>query len=146
MSTSERRALVDTNVRVYALQQSAVHHAPSRALLVQSGQLELCVTAQNLAEFFAIVTSSRRVTEPRTSAEAIDAIERLLAMPRMVLLPTPVDLVDRWMSLVRQQPISGPTIFDVQLIATMRASGVSTIYTYNVAHFSKFTGIDVLTP
>lgn len=149
MSTSSSvLALVDTNVLVYALQQNAVHHAPSRALLTQAqgGQHDLCVTAQVLAEFYAVVTNPRRVTEPRTPMEALDAVERFLAMPGMRLLPTPADLVDRWVAVLRQQPVSGPSIFDVQLLSTMLANGVTTIYTYNTAHFDKLAGVQVLTP
>ena len=84
---SNELALVDSNVLVYALFGECEQYEPSRALLDQSqaGQVELCVAPQNLAEFYAIVTDPRRVAVARKPTEALDAIERMLAMPGMIL-------------------------------------------------------------
>jgi predicted nucleic acid-binding protein len=76
MTTSEPDlALVDTNLLVYALLTDGPHYAPSRALLdqAQAGSLSLCVTPQVLAEFYAIVTNARRVTDPRPPQEVFIA-------------------------------------------------------------------------
>jgi toxin-antitoxin system PIN domain toxin len=141
-------ALVDTNVLVYSLYQNAEHHQPASALLDQgqAGQLALCVTAQVLAELFAVITDRRRVNHPFSSHEARDIVQRVLAMPGMVLLPTPVDCVARWLSLVEQHPVRGGELFDVQLAATLLGNGVTRIYTYDRPHFERFTELDVLTP
>ena len=51
------------------------------------GELKLCLTSQILAEFFSIVTNAKRVSDPRTPDEAADAIEAILAIPGVILLP-----------------------------------------------------------
>ena len=76
MATSDSPALVDTNVLVYALLPEANEHAASPALFerAQSGSLNLRLAPQVLAEFYAVVTDPRRITVPRDSAEALDAV------------------------------------------------------------------------
>jgi predicted nucleic acid-binding protein len=87
--------VVDTNVLVYALDADAPQHAAARGLL-EAGRdpaNTLYVTPQILGEFYAIVTNARRVSKPRSSAEAIAAITDMLAYVQV--LPVPVTKT-RW--------------------------------------------------
>lgn len=141
-------ALVDTNILVYALFEDSPHHAASHALVMRAGHADanLQITSQFLAELYSIVTNSRRVTPPRTPAEAITAIEAYLALPGFTLLAAPPDLVTRWCALLRQHPVVGADVFDLQLIATMLAGGVRRIYTFNTSDFRPFTQIEASAP
>lgn len=133
---------------MYAFYRECEHHERCRTLLDQSEaqQIGLCVAPQNLAEFYAIVTDPRRVALPRQPAEALDAIDRMLAMPGMILLPTPSDVVHRWMVLSRQHPVTRGAVFDLQLVATMLGNGIRKIYTFDRADFEPFDEIEVLIP
>jgi len=148
MATSDSPALVDTNVLVYALLPDVPEHAASRALLdrAQNGDAALCVTPQVFAEFYAVVTDSRRVTVPRQPAEALDAIRQYLALPGLRLLPVPEDVVTRWVKMVEDHPVTRGAVFDRQLAATMLGNGVTRIYTYNRPDFEILEGIEVLAP
>lgn len=148
METSVDRALVDTNVLVYSLFADAEYHVAANYLLdkAQSGELTLCLVPQVLAELYAVVTDSRRVTSPYQPGEAIDAIELFLAMPGVVLLPVPLDLVPQWIALLRQTPVRRGEVFDLQLIAAMLGNDVQSIYTFNVSDFARFKQIRVLKP
>ena len=145
---SDDLALVDTNVLVYAVHQDSPHHQRSRALLdqAQAGEVQLFITQQTLAEFYAVVTDARRVTVPRQPAEALDAIEHFINMPGVSLLPTPVDMVPRWLGLMRQRPVTRGAVFDVQLVATMLGNGIRKIYTLNDSDFRPFDEVEVLSP
>ena len=145
---SDDLALVDTNILVYALYQESEHHEPCRQLLdqAQTGRISLCTGAQNLSEFYAIVTDPRRTTTPHEPAEAMGVIGCILEMPGMTLLPTPSDVVQRWMALVQRNPVKRGAIFDLQLIATMLGNGVRKIYTFNRSDFDLFEEIEVLVP
>lgn len=138
--------VVDTNVLVYAMDVNAPQHAASRALL--DAGLEpstaLYVTSQILCEFYATVTSARRVSKPRTPAEACEAIHGLLAF--LQVLPVPFRAVEEWLDLVRRRPVTGGDVFDLQLAATMLANGVLRIYTFNAGDFEVFAELDVVTP
>jgi predicted nucleic acid-binding protein len=141
-------ALVDTNVLVYALYQDSPQYAASQALVnrAQKSGANLFIAAQSLAEFYATVTNARRVTDPKKPEEALEAIEALLAIPGLSLLPQPPDVVNRWCELLRQHPVLGGDVFDLQLIAKMLASGIRKLYTFNAADFLPFTQIEVIVP
>jgi hypothetical protein len=58
-------------------------HTASRALLdkAKAADAGLCIAPQNLIEFFAVVTDPRRVTQAKTSDEALQAIDDFLRLP-----------------------------------------------------------------
>jgi predicted nucleic acid-binding protein len=80
---SADRVAVDANILVYAAYRDTPQHAASRAWLERAvgGEVKICLTSQVLAEFFAIVTNAKRVSDPRTADEAVTAIEAALALP-----------------------------------------------------------------
>lgn len=147
-TSSTELSVLDTNVVVYAHDQESSFHEPAKQLLrtADAPDAGLCVAPQILAEFFAVVTSPKRVTQPRSPAEALGAIEQLLQRPGITLLPTPADIVKRWIDLARRFPVTRQHIFDVQIVATMLGNGVRRLYTFNRADFERFDQIEVLTP
>jgi hypothetical protein len=48
--------------------------------------------------------------------------------------------------LAPRRPVAGADVFDLQLVATMLANGVSRIYTFNGADFEVFQELTVATP
>jgi uncharacterized protein len=138
--------LIDANVLVYALDGDAPQHAASRTLLeaARDGSTTLYVSSQILCEFYSIVTNARRVSKPRTSAEALSAISGMLAFLRV--LPVPAHTVEGLLGLLRRRPVTGGDVFDLQIVATMKANNVLGIYTYNTEDFVAFSEIEVRTP
>ena len=90
------------------------------------------------------MTNARRVSKPRSSAEAVDAISELLAF--LHVLPVLAHAVEGWMSLLRRRPVTGGDVFDLQIVATMQANDIQGIYTFNTGDFDAFTELSVLTP
>jgi len=138
--------IVDTNVLVYALDADAPQHTASRTLLetARDRSTTLYVTSQILCEFYSIVTNARRVSKPRSPAEALDAVSGLLAF--LDVLTIPAHTVEGWLDLLRRRPVTGGDIFDLQLVAAMQANGVQRIYTFNTDDFEAFAELSVLTP
>jgi len=138
--------LVDANVLVYALDADAPQHASSRALLeaARNGSATLFVTLQIICEFYSIVTNARRVSKPRSPADAITAISGFLAFLRV--LAVPVQTAEGLLDLLGRRPVAGGEIFDLQIVATMKANGILRIYTFNGNDFEPFPELDVLTP
>jgi hypothetical protein len=145
---SGERSLIDANVLVYAFYADAEQYLPSRNLLEASGRgdLRLCVTSQVLAEFFSIITSPKRVSVARTPQEALEAVELLLSLDVVSVLPSPETVPKIWIDLLRRRPVSGGRVFDLQLVASMTANNVRTIYTFNRRDFELFAELDVRTP
>jgi len=148
MTISPDLALLDTNMLVYADQEEDEHHQAARALRDRGlrGEVALCVSPQVLYEYLAVVTSSRRVTQPRSPAAAMAEVEKYIRSRNIrKIFPGP-GIHNRVRDLFRVHPISGPRIFDLYLIATMLDNGVTKIYTFNDRHFTPFSEIQVLTP
>jgi toxin-antitoxin system PIN domain toxin len=138
--------LIDANVLVYAMDADAPQHAASRALLesARATSTTVYVTLQTLCEFYSVVTNARRVSKPRTPADAMSAISGLLAIAHV--LPVPAVTVDGLLDLLRRRPVTGGDIFDLHLVATMKANGILRIYTFNREDFEVFSELEVLTP
>ena len=135
--------LVDANILVYGVDADAAQHAASRTLLeaARDGFSTLYVSSQILCEFYSIVTNARRVQKPRSSADALSAISGLLIF--LQVLPVPATVVDGLVDLLRRRPVTGGEIFDLQIVATMKANGVLRIYTFNTDDFDVFPELDV---
>jgi uncharacterized protein len=138
--------IIDANVLVYAMDADAPQHEVSRALLeaAQQASLTLYVTPQILCEFYSIVTNPRRVPKPRTPADACQALSRLLTF--LQVLPVPRETFHFLLDLLTQYPVTGGDVFDLQIVATMRANAVQKIYTFNIGDFDRFAGLSVVTP
>jgi predicted nucleic acid-binding protein len=148
MAMSEEQTFLDTNLLVYALYEDMPQYTAARTLLeqIQDEHAALCVSSQVLAEFYSVIMNPKRVTAPFTSAAALREVEKICAAPGLAILPVPVDVVDRWLVLLRRHPVTRQRIFDIQLVATMLANGVKRIYTFNVKDFRLFPEIEAIEP
>src|SRR4051794_37677105 len=119
-TTNSDLAVLDTDMLVYAIDEESEHHHLAKTVVdrASNNAAGLCVTHQVLAEFFSVVTNPKRVHKPMTSQEAVSTIESFLAMPGIIVIPVPADLVERWLNLIRIYSVSGPRVFDVQLAET----------------------------
>lgn len=139
-------SIIDANVLVYAIDADAPQYVASRALLdaARATPGTFCVTSQLLCEFYSIVTNRRRVSKPRSSAEAAEAIASMLDFLRV--LPVPASAVEGWLELLRRHPVTGGDVFDLQIVAAMLANDVKTIYTFNGGDFTAFSELAVHEP
>jgi uncharacterized protein len=139
--------IIDANILVYAVVSEAPQNAVARALL-DAARLDpnvtLYVSSQILCEFYSVVTNPRRMTAARSSAEALAAIAGFLTF--LHVLPIPARTVEGWMDLLRRRAVTGADVFDLQLVATMLANGISRIYTFNGPDFAAFSELAVVTP
>jgi len=145
MATPTERALLDTNVLVYAMNRDAEHHDSCRKLLERAANREVpaCLAQQILFEYFAVVTSARQLPKPLSAAEAASDVERLSDL-FPILQPT-AEVVGSALSLARTLGVVGRRVFDLVLAATMLENGVTAIYTYD-EHFASIPGIVSLRP
>ena len=140
--------VVDANVLVYATNVSAPQYAASRKLLdaAKDSAVTLFVTAQIVCELYSVITNPRRVASPVSSANALHFISALLALPGVQVLPTPAQTVSLLLDLILRYPITGSEIFDLQIVATMKANGILRIYSFNAEDFEKYPDLVVIVP
>jgi uncharacterized protein len=141
-------AVIDANILIYAVNTDAPQHAASRRLLetLLDPAATLYVTPQILCEFYSVVTNPRRIAKPFDAAQATQMIVDLLELPGLHVLPVPPEAALKLTELLKRAPVTGAGIFDLQIVATMQANGVSRIYTFNGADFQLFPELQVLAP
>jgi predicted nucleic acid-binding protein len=147
MTTSEI-SLLDTNVLVYAADETSPFHQASRNLRDRGlrGEISLCLFPQIFYEFFAIVTDPRRVQNPRSKEEAVLEIEKYYQADYLLKMYAGPDVMEITLDLLKRYEIRKQEIFDLQLVATMLSNNVTGIFTFNQDHFGKYKEIEVMKP
>jgi toxin-antitoxin system PIN domain toxin len=140
--------VVDANVLVYAINPDSPQHAAAHGLLQAAHEpsVSLYVTSQILCEFYSVITNRKRVASPTSPSDARLIISDLLAQPGVHVLPITGQAVARLMELLRRRSVTGSAVFDLQIAATMLASNIRRIYTFNDRDFMRFPELTVLSP
>jgi len=143
------RVVVDTDVLLRAFDRSS--HEQQRLIFQSLRKLwsennELVTTAQNVAEFWNVSTrpASARggyglpisIVEQR-----VQLIERLGAV-----LPFSLRAYQEWRRLSVAHQITGVSVHDARIVASMWDANISHILTMNDADFRRYPGLTVLTP
>lgn len=147
MITSET-ALIDTNVLLYAYDESSPYHSESWQL-VERGRKSgtpLCLTPQVLSEFYSLITNPRRTTNFYTSEEALTEVEKFYYSRNIPFIYFTADAKDRFLILLRRYKVTRQNVFDLQLVATMLANNITRVYTFDRSDFLQFSEIEVLSP
>jgi predicted nucleic acid-binding protein len=138
--------LVDTNVLLRQFEPEHAHHraaVDSITQLILSGE-PVHVTAQNIAEFWAVATRSQAQNglgfAVAVVVAALEHIERIFA-----LLPDHPAIYDHWKCLVTTHGVIGNQVYDARLVAAMMAHGIGRILTFNAGDFARY-GIEVIHP
>ena len=139
--------LLDTDILVHAAGASSSRHAKAKALRDQAaqGQLEACISAQVLTEFYAVVTDGRRFQPALTPGQAQKELRAYLSSSLKLILPKETT-VSRMLQLIGSRTVRSGKIFDVFLAATMLDNGVIRIYTENIIDFEVIRGIEAVDP
>lgn len=136
---------VDTNILIYAdREESALHEAALRAVrLLAEGHEAWAVPIFCVGEFLRVVSHDRVFDPPTPVADALTAMESLMASPSARLLVPG----DRYLPLLRSvidtSGVSGNLVFDAQIAAVCLEHGATTLLTED-RDFSRFPGITVL--
>ncbi len=148
MITSNRLALLDSNILIYALDSASVFHLKARSLRDEAlkANIQACVCPQVLVEFFAVITNPKRVKNPLPPQKAREEVEKYLNATSILKIYPSTDILERIVALLKKYEIKEAQIFDLQLVATMLANGVTVVYTYNQSDFARFKEIKAITP
>ena len=138
--------LIDSNVLVSAFNEAEEQHSDSKALLelADTGDLDACIAQQNILEFIATVTSSKRVEKPISIELAQRAVNQYASFLK-VISPKDTTIWD-FLSILNEVEVIRERIFDVYLAATALSNGITQICTWNVKHLGKISRLKVRTP
>ena len=147
MTTSDL-ILLDTNVLVYAADVTSPFHNTASVILNRGlqGSLSLCITPQVLFEFFSVITNPKRVDSVWDKEKVVRAIEKYFQADLITKIYPNTNDVQDLLDFLKRYEIKGRGIFDLHLVITMLANGVTRICTYNDKDFTKYSEIEVLNP
>lgn len=139
--------LVDTNILLRLTRHSDPQHNIAVAALSRlalQGSL-FHYTFQNVAELWNVMT--RPVSRNGMGLSVVEAEREVrLIEADMVLLPDNEAVYREWRRIVVQHGVSGVQVHDARLAATMYVHNVRHILTFNVADFTRFSGLTTVDP
>ena len=93
------------------------------------------------------VVATRPVRQNGLGLSTLDATSELMRLKSMFpLLPDTPAIYPRWESLVIQHQVSGKPAHDARLVAAMQVHGLTSILTFDKTGFSRYAGIEVVSP
>ena len=140
--------VVDTNVLLYAADESSEFHAPCRRLLegLRSGPIPWFLTWGIAYEFLRVATHPRVYPQPWSVSEAHAFLEALLRSPSArLLIPTARHAEILSASLADVPDARGNLLHDLHTAVLMREHGISRILTRD-RDFHRFAFLDVVDP
>ncbi len=140
--------VVDTNVLLYAADESSKFHAPCRRLLegLRTGPIPWFLTWGISYEFLRVATHPRVYPQPWSASEAYAFLQALLRSPSACLLvPTVRHAEVLAASLADVPEARGNLLRDLHIAVVVREHGVSRLITRE-RDFYRFGYRDVVDP
>ncbi|MCY4583283.1 MAG: PIN domain-containing protein [Chloroflexi bacterium] len=138
----------DTNVLVYAANESSEFHDDCRSSLIRAREdpTPAYLSWNVCYEFLRVLTDLRAHPEPRTAEDAWSFLSGLLDSPGFSLLtPTPRHAAVLGRTLAELPNIRGLRMHDLHTAVLMREHGISRICTRD-KDFRQFPFLDVVDP
>ncbi len=138
---------LDTNVLLRSVQPAALEYplVLSALTTLQKKGATLCITPQNLIEFWAVATRPVEVNglglAPEQVEQEIDYLRR-----RFTLLPDSPAIFAEWLRLVKAAGTRGRQVHDARLATVMRVHGITHLLTFNGSDFTRYPGITMVHP
>ena len=103
-------------------------------------------STQNIAEFWNVCT--RPPTARGGLGLSVDqASKRLKLLERFItVLREPPSAYDRWKTLIVKHGVEGKQVHDARLAALMSAYRIKRILTLNTSDFTRYKGIEAISP
>ena len=132
------RALVDTNIIVYATDVTSIYHVRAKEFLERMiPAKKLVVALQNLTELYAILTNKKKIPRYLKPSDAEGLLAAIIHGGDYTVITPTRQTPTRLLSLLKACFAKGAEIHDVHLAAVMIDHGVSTIYTADTSVFKK---------
>lgn len=141
------RVLFDTNVLIYAHDESATHHRDSAELLALAieNRIQGILAEQNIIELYRILTNSAAMKgNPLSSLQANNLITATYLNSNFEILYPNQLTIEKILELAVNNNITSARIFDIRLVALILNKNIDYLATYNIDHFQGILGINPL--
>ncbi|MEW6302978.1 MAG: PIN domain-containing protein [Verrucomicrobiota bacterium] len=133
------KAFIDTNVLIYAVDQSPAEIARAARARELLRQNNLCLSTQVLGEFYRAVTHARRAS-PLTHTEAVSWVQ---LWKRYEVATVTVAHVDLALEVRQRFQVD---YFDALILAAAHLAGCETLYSEDLAAGQDYDGVRVCNP
>lgn len=135
---------VDTNILVYAHREDVPQHARAveRLTGLAEGSTPWAIPVFCVGEFLRVITHPRLFDDPFGVGEAVEALDRVLASPSVVVLQPAERFVRLLAEAMAEANTAGNLVFDAQIAALCREAGVTSLLTED-RDFDRFRGFSV---
>jgi predicted nucleic acid-binding protein len=141
------RIMLDTNILLRISEPAHPHYAPVMSALqaMAAAGHGFCIASQTVSEFLAVATRSVADRGLGMQAAAADGeLSKLIGL--LELLYESETVIDRLRRLVVLHNVSGKSVHDTKLVASMVANSVTHLLTLDIRDFARFTEVAVLDP
>ncbi len=140
--------LFDTNVLVYAHDSLSKNHEKAEKLRSAAlrGKLGACISYQNIAELYSVLTNPLKLSVPYAPSAAVELCELYLNSKNLPKIMPTEQTYPGALRLASRVGAAGRKIFDCLLVATALENGVDAIYTENTRDFELFKSIKAVNP
>ncbi len=129
------KLLLDTNVLIYALDETSAFHQKAAAILRNEDE-QLFTTTKNLSEYFAICTKLN--IDPGQMFGFYGDLQENLTF----LYPNQTSLQQFELLLKKYRP-KGNRVFDVEIVSVMLANNIEKIATFNIDDFKSISEVEI---
>lgn len=139
---------VDTDVLIPWLVATTPRHGEAHGLIAaeirQGGRV--AIAPQVCWEFLHVVTDERRFERPCSMVEATALLRAVWNARETERLAAPAEVLPRVLALMAEHRLGRKRILDTALAATLEASGIRRLATYNVPDYGCFSFIEAVSP
>lgn len=133
------KALVDTNILVYAIDEDSQYYEKSHQFLFDANY-QVYTTSKNLVEFLTVVTRNPNISLPIEDAlSSVKDYENMLK----ILYPSKSTFT-KFKELLEKYKPTGLKIHDYEIAGISLANKIEQIATFNVKDFEEITEIKVI--
>ncbi len=141
------RVLLDTNLLLRLSQPDHPHYPGVTAALSElaGSAAHFCISSQTVYEFLAVATRPLSASGLGMAQADADAEIEKLVLGLTMLYDSP-SVVKQLRFLVVHYSVTGKSIHDARLVATMQVNGIASLMTINAADFRRYSGIALIDP
>lgn len=127
---------MDTNVLIYALDESSVFHLRACEILQDENNL-LFTTSKNISEYFAVCSKLG------IESSKIWGFYEDLSNNLTFLFPNQ-DTLQHFEMLFQKYKPKGNRVYDIEIVSIMLANNIKHVATFNVDDFKNVSEIEIL--
>jgi uncharacterized protein len=137
----------DTNILVYAYNESAAKHKQARAFLeAQLSNDNFALSELVLLEFYVIIRNRAVFEDPFSPSEAVEIIQELRGNPKWTILKATTDVSDQVWAAAASKDFPRLMVFDARIAYSLKAEGVKRLATNNLKHFERLGVLEAFDP